>query len=315
VRKRIFFIILLILLGLVLLGVGSWFLFYKNRQPSSIFERIALGSTSEKLARAAILDSDNDGLRDWEEALWKTDPNQTDTDKDGFSDYEETKSGYDPIDPLSNPKTGQKNLNNSPLPDSSKQETQESINITEQFAKTISSGLADQASLNQTDISDPLSMLDQNSAQSLLQFINNFHAELPEGEIKTHNDNSFAAVQKYADELEKAIPSDPYPGSNEDDIFTEAIETSNFKKIDDYISYYKTSISNMKKIAVPSDFYGIHKKQIESLMATKKVYESIKEINGDPIKTVLALQENQKVREETNYLLADFAKLAQEHVE
>lgn len=42
-------------------------------------------------------DGDTDGLSDWEELLWKTDPNKKDTDGDGTSDGEEVALSRDPL--------------------------------------------------------------------------------------------------------------------------------------------------------------------------------------------------------------------------
>lgn len=42
------------------------------------------------------LDSDQDGLKDFEEEYFETDKNSTDTDKDGYSDYMEIQKGYNP---------------------------------------------------------------------------------------------------------------------------------------------------------------------------------------------------------------------------
>ena len=47
----------------------------------------------------ASLDSDHDGLPDWEEAVRGTDPNNADTDGDGSLDGEETRFGRDPNKP------------------------------------------------------------------------------------------------------------------------------------------------------------------------------------------------------------------------
>lgn len=51
----------------------------------------------------ANLDSDSDGLTDYEEYLLGTDPNLWDTDGDGISDGGEADQGYDPLDPDSTP--------------------------------------------------------------------------------------------------------------------------------------------------------------------------------------------------------------------
>lgn len=44
------------------------------------------------------IDSDDDGLKDWEETLWKLDPNNPDTDGDGIPDAEEVKKKITEID-------------------------------------------------------------------------------------------------------------------------------------------------------------------------------------------------------------------------
>jgi hypothetical protein len=51
------------------------------------------GSTE---ATDAAKDTDGDGLHDWEETLWKSDPNKTDSDGDGTSDGDEVKANRDP---------------------------------------------------------------------------------------------------------------------------------------------------------------------------------------------------------------------------
>ena len=58
----------------------------------------------EDEARAELLqklqgDSDGDGLRDWEEVLWKTDPQKNDTDGDGTADNDEILAKRDPKTP------------------------------------------------------------------------------------------------------------------------------------------------------------------------------------------------------------------------
>lgn len=50
------------------------------------------------------IDSDGDGLLDWEELLWGTDPNNPDTDGDGTNDGDEVRMGRDPLVPGPNDK-------------------------------------------------------------------------------------------------------------------------------------------------------------------------------------------------------------------
>ena len=51
-----------------------------------------------------VVDTDGDGLEDWEEDLVGTDKNKKDTDGDGFSDMLEVRTGSDPLDPLNKEK-------------------------------------------------------------------------------------------------------------------------------------------------------------------------------------------------------------------
>lgn len=44
-----------------------------------------------------FIDTDGDGLKDWEEDLWKTDPKVSDTDLDKTTDFEEIRQGRDPL--------------------------------------------------------------------------------------------------------------------------------------------------------------------------------------------------------------------------
>lgn len=67
---------------------------YKKQNPKQ--EVIVSGNrliTNEQVARnlqtLETLDTDDDGLYDWEEALWGTNPNVADTDEDGISDRDE----------------------------------------------------------------------------------------------------------------------------------------------------------------------------------------------------------------------------------
>jgi hypothetical protein len=47
---------------------------------------------NEAIKSTSNTDTDGDGLKDWEEVLWKTDPLQKDTDKDGINDAQEVQT-------------------------------------------------------------------------------------------------------------------------------------------------------------------------------------------------------------------------------
>lgn len=64
-----------------------------------VFEKKLVKNTTKVNIVSLEKDTDGDGLKDWEEALWKTDPNNPDTDGDGTPDGEEVREGRDPLKP------------------------------------------------------------------------------------------------------------------------------------------------------------------------------------------------------------------------
>ena len=54
----------------------------------------------------AVTDSDEDGIPNFIEALFQTDPADADTDADGWLDLDEIISNTDPLDPNDHPYTG-----------------------------------------------------------------------------------------------------------------------------------------------------------------------------------------------------------------
>ena len=65
--------------------------FYFENNKNGQGPSVAVGGTDTKSAKVleAEADDDQDGLLNWEEVLWKTDPYSADTDRDGVSDKDE----------------------------------------------------------------------------------------------------------------------------------------------------------------------------------------------------------------------------------
>lgn len=80
-------------------GVFLWSRWTENKKAALVFERETGTENSVKSLAETISrqDSDDDGLPDWEEALWKTDSQNPDTDGDGTMDGEEVKLGRNPV--------------------------------------------------------------------------------------------------------------------------------------------------------------------------------------------------------------------------
>jgi|SRR3989344_2364017 len=80
------------ILALLFVAVGAIVII--RAKSSSLTENTLTIGNSPQIS--ATPDTDRDGLKDWEEVLWKTSPLKSDTDGDGTSDGEEVNSGRDP---------------------------------------------------------------------------------------------------------------------------------------------------------------------------------------------------------------------------
>jgi hypothetical protein len=92
--KRTKYLLLFLLAGALI--AGAIYFAYKTKKSNTVAEEKNLSIINESRKTVAITDTDGDGLADWEEALWKTDPANQDTDGDGTSDGEEVSQGRNP---------------------------------------------------------------------------------------------------------------------------------------------------------------------------------------------------------------------------
>ncbi|MCK6462724.1 MAG: thrombospondin type 3 repeat-containing protein [Candidatus Pacebacteria bacterium] len=108
--KKIIFLIIFILLIF-----AGWFYYAKYEKGD--LEYLAKKEEAQKILTVATTtengamyesDTDGDGLKDWEETLWKTDPNKKDTDGDGAEDNEEIAQNRNPLKAGPDDKIGQK---------------------------------------------------------------------------------------------------------------------------------------------------------------------------------------------------------------
>src|SRR3989344_8258983 len=102
-KTALAFVMLAGLVGVALIYPEERTVKYSN--PSAELET---GTLENIIAITGDIDTDSDGLKDWEEALFKSDPNNKDTDGDGTEDDEEVKLGRNPTlagpnDKLPNP--------------------------------------------------------------------------------------------------------------------------------------------------------------------------------------------------------------------
>ena len=314
-RKLSLLVAVLILLTGVFLG--GYLVLKSDRVSAGPLDDILKGAAPdpavcEPNAADANKDSDNDGLKDWQEIqIYQSDPCKTDSDNDGYLDGEEVSSGYNPIikapgDEL--PGTTPKGPR--PLP----------ANLTNalgsMLAQQIITGKIDSFNQNGQILSaaelEKYPALQQSVAQIVSAGDQLFAPEIiDENKIKITNDISPAAIQKYAGEAARALSIETAPGQStppgEDSLLT-ALQNNDFTGLDVEIAKYQQSYQKLAGLTVPINLIEIHKEQLNIFSKLIKINQSFSSFSEDPLKTIFALQSYQETLQQLDNW---FLRLAQ----
>lgn len=227
-----------------------------------------------------LLDSDQDGLQNWEEELYKTNPDNPDTDGDGTPDGEEIKLGRNPA--LAGPddamvKTdsgyGAENQNLTNL-------------IFEEFMTR--GGMA--ALLNQERPGNTEGAV----AQKVDEFLKS--GRLPAQKIdqlekaqnlQTSPVKNAAAINNYLQQV--SIISDKYtenlPEEDDLDLFLaiiEAGEDERLKELAPYRELAEKTAKELRSLTVPQDFEELHGRMVWYLEETAKQLNVLEKADKDP---------------------------------
>jgi len=274
-------IIVGILVLLIGISIGSY-LVLRSRTAST--ENTADQAAEEKKSMAIDMkiDSDKDGLEDWQEILFGTDKNNPDTDGDGYLDGEEILSGHNPLKPAPNDKIIEGLSRNGD-------------NLTQYFAQQLASQMT---SLNPDPNTESLlkvsaqDILNNLSSKELNEIGSISSAIVPElitekdlKIIKTTEQN----VLDYLRRIETAL------SKNEDihedvDTFKNVLKTGDFSEIRQIIKTYENNYQDIKILAVPEDFSSLHIELLNILALTKTSLENFSQLNNDPVKAYLGLE-------------------------
>ncbi len=94
----------LIALSITVVIIVIVIIFDSLQNNQGVYKNQGLAKGTSTTVAQINIDSDNDGLPDWKEALYGTDPHNPDTDGDGTNDGDEVAQGRDPLKPNTAPK-------------------------------------------------------------------------------------------------------------------------------------------------------------------------------------------------------------------
>lgn len=237
-------------------------------------------------------DTDGDGLRDWEEALWGTNPNDADSDGDGTRDKEEITAGRNPLiagpdDVITMGITGK-------TEGESVEGTAQSSAVLPETERLAREAIATAFALKQKGTLDGASL--ENISASLL---NSFTAEAARNEtyrldqLSLNGDNSIEALKTYGNALAKLVLRyETQTIGNELAIVTQAMDSGDkepLQKLLPLVSVYENLSRDLAAMKVPSDAAELHLSLINNFSMIAKSIANMVKIVDDPLTGIIGI--------------------------
>lgn len=274
VRKRALLGAGLIVLGAVVVAV---FAVRRDLPAKSI---TAAGENISADQARLLEDPDGDGLKNWEEALWRTDPNKSDTDGDGTQDGAEIREGHDP----SVKGTGD-------LAAKSPVAAASAGTLTADFAQD----LLDAGLLSESFDPNHVSRLSFSNIQEGYETALNQKIAQGLQQLKTGGGSGGDADRRYFQETSSIFLKN-YQAIKKNDLAV--IETilkdpnrlGNAALLDPYIQAAKNTIRDIRAVQAPENVSSYHERTVRVLIKTEFELTALRNISGDPTLALLALQ-------------------------
>jgi len=221
-------------------------------------------------------DSDGDGLKDWEEPLWKTDPRNPDSDGDGTSDGEEVSLDRDPAKPSPGDEIIKKIRSTDKLKDGTL--TIDIIDKSSDIYEILKTGISDPEVLERLD-NELINEIEKRASDNQI-----IYSEKDITITSLNNAESFEVYKKNLLNIyrEYSTPQE----KNEFEIISNALKNndpSELEELDLFVDSYKKLINNLLLIPTPSDLSILHLDMINSYTRTMYSLDGMKQVLDDPL--------------------------------
>ncbi len=255
---------------------------------------VSASTESALLQAIATKDSDGDGLSDWEEALYGTDPRVIDTSNLGMTDGEAVSRGL--IVPLSvadipTTDTSPSSLDSDGLPPAPKEGT-----LTDTFAKTFFALFVKAKKANGgADLSESEM---QSVADEALSSISAFMDVAPD--FKSAKDLVVAgsgpeALKEFAIKAEAVLMKNMSTATtSEIHYLKRAVENNDTAALSHVASIskvYRDSAIGLSVLRVPTEIAGENLALVNAMMRMSQIASDFAKVNDDPLVTILALKQ------------------------
>lgn len=279
---KVFFALLIS--GALLVGV-FFYIEKKNAEEIRPSGNSTVESLNTKTTLKSEIDTDNDGLLDWEETLWGTDPKSQDTDKDNTTDGEEVRLGRNPTIP------GPKDLLNSETKTTKAAVENTTLTPTEKLGRDM---FAQYLSLKQSGVT-----FDEQTTDTFVnELIQKMAGDMTykvytEKSISTASQDNPETIKNYGNALSESVRKNSSENENELIIFSRFVDSGDKKellKLMPIITSYKGMINGMLALSVPKSALEAHLEFVNALSLVLKSLENMMSAEPDPLISVITIE-------------------------
>ena len=260
------------LLALAIVGYGFYITYQKNIALDGVGKDSSAATTTNTYSEK---DADQDGLPDWEEAVYDSNPNVADTDQDGTSDGDEVKAGRNPTKAGPDDKL--------PILDIPSFATSSSdlLGIKKEFyAKFLKS---EGSQIRKATFKDLISQFDPNEFRPKYNLI----------DLNISSDNSPAALRTYANSFGTVIDQYKHTSKDEFAILEKALPSKDWKKLQELqlpAITYRNFANDLRKLKVPSVMAEKHLLIVNGYDVISRALLAMMYFVSDPIRGAGAYQ-------------------------
>jgi hypothetical protein len=258
------------------------FVFYNNKdtlQTQAISGSATVLASSEQPFSDLEKDADGDGLADWEEILWSTDPNNADTDGDGVRDKEQ----------VLREKRLATNSDTSAL-SLQVQPSDDDLTLTEIASRELFGSYMYSLQTGQTPTVADQEVMANNAIKKIVPL-------LPESTFTVADVHTMPATQenriRYAKSLQSVFTNIVANVSNEAESLFKLAHGNRAEAIAELAktaSQYQEYINEMKTVSVPEDAANLHATVISTFEDYVYVLEGFSYFESDPMRSAVSIQ-------------------------
>lgn len=274
--KRIFIISFVVVVSIACIWLAYR---YKVSTNETVYQATITASSSPLVIlgnAASDIDSDSDGLKDWEEVLWGSDRHNPDSDKDGMKDGDEVRLARNPL--VKGPDDA---ISKYPMGTNT---TSDPITATNKFSRDLFARYS--ALKGQTGTVE--SIAQQKLVEEVIAGAVSLVEKPPQyttQSLSTIKTPTSSDIQTYTSNVRAILLKERGDTGNEIAILAEAVEyrnSSNLSKLDAISAYYTRTAKALLGIKVPQPIAQNHIAMTNAYFALSKNVSAFKYVLTDP---------------------------------